>query len=231
MLYLLFLVAFAWANVDENTLGEDETGCGENCPPKDSHDFDPKRDLHNEDYAKWLAGLPYDMIHGGTQGYVCEEFKLPINEGTALSNRGLRDVLNLDDCKMACSIESKNGCNAFAYLETEGSKDCNTTKNECHLKEHFAITAEWSKTVSPWVFCIRDMSHTSENPDKVEGEDSIYPREEKSVAAAVMSTMNSPETWLYASGFVLILAALTLYIRGKHLGRASYVLMEHIDEV
>jgi hypothetical protein len=130
----------------------------------DPDNFNPHEDLHNEEYKKWASGEPYMLAKSksskSSNGYVCQQFTLPKDEGTSLK---LLDVKDLNACKCACNEErGKNaeegrvGCNAFAYLAGKNVKaEANITVNECHLKRHFMYKDDWQKVANPWIFCVQ----------------------------------------------------------------------------
>lgn len=130
-------------------------------------DFNPHEDLHNEEFKKWANGEPYMLARSKAkhQGYVCQQFTLPSDEGTSLK---LLDVKDLNACKCACNEErGKNvedgrvGCNAFAYLAGQNSRgEVNVTINECHLKRHFMYKPDWQKVSNPWIFCVQQGAGT-----------------------------------------------------------------------
>lgn len=124
--------------------------------------FNPHEDLHNEEFAKWANGEPYMLARSKakSEGYVCQQFTLPTDEGTSLQ---LVSVKDLNGCKCACNEErgqnreaGRVGCNAFAYLAGQNVKaEGNITVNECHLKRHFMYKPDWQKVANPWIFCVQ----------------------------------------------------------------------------
>lgn len=128
----------------------------------DPEGFNPHEDLHNEEFKKWANGEPYMLARSKAKsnGYVCQQFTLPTDEGVSLR---LLDVKDLNACKCACNEErGKNaeqghvGCNAFAYLAGQNVKaEVNVTVNECHLKRHFMYQPDWQKVANPWIFCVQ----------------------------------------------------------------------------
>jgi len=140
--------------VDEETVAEHHLG--------DPANFNPHEDLHNEEFRKWANGEPYMLAksRAKSEGYVCQQFTLPSDEGLSLKLVGVKD---LNACKCACNEErGKNiaeghvGCNAFAYLQGQNFKnEANITVNECHLKRHFMYKPDWQKVANPWIFCVQ----------------------------------------------------------------------------
>lgn len=130
----------------------------------DENKFNPHEDLHNEEFQKWSNGEPYMLAKSkaskSSNGYVCQQFTLPTDEGTSLKLVGVKD---LNECKCACNEErGKNveegrvGCNAFAYLAGKNTKgEDQITANECHLKRHFMYKDDWQKVANPWIFCVQ----------------------------------------------------------------------------
>jgi len=125
--------------------------------------FNPHEDLHNEEFVKYANGEPYMMAKSKAkaEGYVCQQFTLPTDEGTSLVLLGVKD---LNACKCACnerrgeaSESGHVGCNAFAFLPGQNVKEKadDVTENECHLKKHYMYHEEWIKVVNPWIFCVQ----------------------------------------------------------------------------
>jgi len=139
--------------------------------------FNPHEDLHNEEFIKYANGEPYMMAQSKAkaEGYVCQQFTIPTDEGTSLLMLGVKD---LNGCKCACNerrgeaTESGHvGCNAFAYLPGQNVKaEANVTVNECHLKKHYMYHAEWVKVVNPWIFCVQQGAGSGDMLTSVETE-------------------------------------------------------------
>lgn len=217
MLWILVLsVAFVTSIVDERSKELDkeyEELMGEKVlegekavkaeDPKDEDDvggekkFNPHEDLHNEEFIKYANGEPYMMAKSKakTEGYVCQQFTLPTDEGTSLVLLGVED---LNACKCACNerrgeaAESGHvGCNAFAFLPGQNTKaEEDVTTNECHLKKHYMYHDEWIKVVNPWIFCVQQGAGSGDTLAEVESEvasPAVF--DSKTVTAAATSSL------------------------------------------
>lgn len=153
-------------NEYEELMGEKLLEGGEATEEQDEKTvgkFNPREDLHNEEYKNYANGEPYMMKQSKAKesGYVCQQFTLPTNEGVSLE---LIDAKDLNACKCACNElrgeaeqQGKVGCNAFAYLAGQNVKsEANITVNECHMKKHFMYHEDWLKVVNPWIFCVQE---------------------------------------------------------------------------
>lgn len=139
--------------------------------------FNPHEELHNEEFVKYANGEPYMMAKSKakTEGYVCQQFTLPTDEGTSLVLLGVKD---LNACKCACNERRGEaaetghvGCNAFAFLPGQNTKaEEGVTTNECHLKKHYMYHAEWIKVVNPWIFCVQQGQGSGDTLAEVESE-------------------------------------------------------------
>jgi len=189
--------------------------------------FNPHDDLTNEEFKKWANGEPYMLAKSkaSTQGYVCQQFTLPTDEGISLE---LKNVKDLNECKTACNEErGKNiekghvGCNAFAYLAGVNRKgEPDITVNECHLKRHFMYSPDWQKVANPWIFCVQ------KGPGTGEGESL-----EASVATSESTFWSLNKTTLSLMGCSALLSGLAVYFVLGRRGKVQYLLMVDDAEI
>jgi len=207
---------------EENVGAEGE----DNSEKSERRKFNPHEDLHNEEFTKWANGEPYILAKSRAaqgQGYVCQQFTLPSDEGTSLK---LLNVKDLEECKTACNEErGKNiekghvGCNAFAYLEGHNKKgEADITVNECHLKRHFMYSPDWQKVANPWIFCVQKGPGTGEAL-------------ETSVATSESSFWSLNKSTLSLMGCSALFSGLAVYFVFGRRAKVPYLLMVDDAEI
>jgi len=213
-------------SVETDRASEDSVAGNEDEQEKtaEKKKFNPHEDLHNEEFKKWANGEPYILAKSkaSAEGYVCQQFTLPTDEGTSLK---LLNVKDLNECKEACNEErGKNiqkghvGCNAFAYLAGANKKgEEGITTNECHLKRHFMYQPDWQKVANPWIFCVQRGPGTGDTLE--------------AFVATSESVLSFSKTTLSLMGCSALLSGLAVYFILGRRGKMHYLLMVDDAEI